>query len=71
MAPSADNEGFTDRLDNGDETTTVAVVGAGPAGLMLAYVPLIDINHVYTSIYVIHKKLRNKQIKPSPVRSQS
>lgn len=36
MAPSVDNEGFTDRVESSDGVTTVAVVGAGPSGLMLA-----------------------------------
>lgn len=37
MAPGADHEGF---VDDGavDAATTVLIAGAGPSGLMLAYV---------------------------------
>ena len=36
MAPSFDNEGFGSSDGAPPDTTTVAVVGAGPSGLMLA-----------------------------------
>lgn len=36
MSPSADHEGY--RIGRVDASTTVVVVGAGPSGLMLAYV---------------------------------
>lgn len=36
MSPSADHEGY--RIGSVDASTTVVVVGAGPSGLMLAYV---------------------------------
>lgn len=39
MSPSADHEGY--RIGPVDATTTVVVVGAGPSGLMLAYVNLL------------------------------
>lgn len=43
MGPSADGEGFMahDGLQTPPPATTVAVVGAGPSGLMLAYVDII------------------------------
>ena len=37
MAPGADHEGYSSAGPI-DATTTVVVVGAGPSGLMLAYV---------------------------------
>lgn len=37
MAPGLDNEGFQDEpMSGGDDYSHVLVVGAGPAGLMLA-----------------------------------
>lgn len=39
MAPSAEHEGFVDH-DPG-RTASVVVVGAGPSGLMLAYVGIL------------------------------
>lgn len=39
MSPSADHEGY--RISPVDATTTVVVVGAGPSGLMLAYVKFL------------------------------
>lgn len=42
MAPGADDEGYMDRdgLSAAEQSTNVTVVGAGPSGLMLAYVAL-------------------------------
>lgn len=52
MAPSADNDqGFSDAVP--DAHATVVIAGAGPAGLMLAYV-----HHTYPSVVSIINECR-------------